>query len=154
SQQDNRWVWTGDGSGVYSVASARMIIDKGTLINDGPPTRWRKEVPIKVNIFIWRMVIDKLPTRENLSHRGIEVQSITCGTCEHGFESIDHVMLECPVAMDVWRLVERWWKFDIPNWISIGDVSIWIDNLAIPSRSKKAFRVFSLPWLGVYGTFV
>nr|GEW68731.1 RNA-directed DNA polymerase, eukaryota [Tanacetum cinerariifolium] len=139
-----------------SVASARMIIDKGTLINDGPPTRWRKEVLIKVNIFIWRMVIDKLPTWANLSHRGIEVQSITCGTCEHGFESINHVMLECPVAMDMWRLVERWWKFDIPTWNSIGDVNIWIDNLAIPSRILVALwvGVLALPKLLSLGSFL
>ncbi|PWA40529.1 hypothetical protein CTI12_AA561980 [Artemisia annua] len=33
------------------------------------PTRWVKEVPIKINVFAWRVQIDKLPLRLNLSRR-------------------------------------------------------------------------------------
>ncbi|GJX40545.1 RNA-directed DNA polymerase, eukaryota, partial [Tanacetum coccineum] len=58
---NDRWVWLLDSSGA--------------------PTRWVKEVPIKINIFAWKVSLDKLPTRLNLSLRGIEIPSISCPIC-------------------------------------------------------------------------
>nr|GEY02893.1 RNA-directed DNA polymerase, eukaryota [Tanacetum cinerariifolium] len=44
-------------------------------------TRWVKEVLIKINILAWKVSLDKLPTRLNLSLRGIEIPSISCPIC-------------------------------------------------------------------------
>ncbi|GJR00332.1 RNA-directed DNA polymerase, eukaryota [Tanacetum coccineum] len=66
SNQRDRWIWMGDGDGIYSVKCGRKLIDKGTLCLDTYATRWLKEMPTKVNIFIWRMLLNKLPTRMNL----------------------------------------------------------------------------------------
>lgn len=35
-------------------------------------------VPIKVNVFCWRMFLDRLPTRVNLSKKGMDVPRILC----------------------------------------------------------------------------
>ncbi|GJZ55138.1 RNA-directed DNA polymerase, eukaryota [Tanacetum coccineum] len=115
SPQTDRWVWSGDGTGQFSVSSARQIIDRRTLIVEDVQTRWLKEVPIKVNIFVWKMLLNKLPTRVNLSKRGLEVESLNCCICDNSPESLFHVMFECMVAKDVWRLIERWWKIDLPQ---------------------------------------
>ncbi|GJT06022.1 hypothetical protein Tco_0840484 [Tanacetum coccineum] len=74
SDQMDRWLWSADGSGVFSVSMARVLIDKGTLVIGEEETRWSKLVPIKINVFIWRMILDKLPTRLNLMLRGLDVQ--------------------------------------------------------------------------------
>ncbi|GKA16393.1 RNA-directed DNA polymerase, eukaryota [Tanacetum coccineum] len=69
SLKKDRWVWAGDGTGVFTVASARSIIDTRFLVIDSTPTRWSKDVPIKINVFIWKLLFDKLPTRDNLEKK-------------------------------------------------------------------------------------
>ncbi|GJU47617.1 hypothetical protein Tco_1204883 [Tanacetum coccineum] len=46
--------------------------DDHLLLAVGAPTRWVLEVPIKINIMAWKVSLDKLPTRLNLSLRGIK----------------------------------------------------------------------------------
>nr|GEY96951.1 RNA-directed DNA polymerase, eukaryota, reverse transcriptase zinc-binding domain protein [Tanacetum cinerariifolium] len=46
----DRWKWTLEGSGEFSVASARKFIDNSRLIGSPKKTQWIKMVPIKFNI--------------------------------------------------------------------------------------------------------
>ncbi|GJW74853.1 RNA-directed DNA polymerase, eukaryota [Tanacetum coccineum] len=79
SDQMDRWLWSANDPGVFSVSMARVLIDKGTLVIGEEETRRSKLVPIKINVFMWRMILDKLPTRLNLMLRGLDVQSNLCG---------------------------------------------------------------------------
>nr|GEY69012.1 60S ribosomal protein L34 [Tanacetum cinerariifolium] len=36
------------------------------------------EFPVKVNILAWRIRLNKLPTRHNMSLRGLDIPSISC----------------------------------------------------------------------------
>ncbi|GJX82742.1 RNA-directed DNA polymerase, eukaryota [Tanacetum coccineum] len=49
------WYWTLDGSGEFSVASARKVIDDNRFPEVSTQTRWIKAVPIKVNIHAWKI---------------------------------------------------------------------------------------------------
>nr|GEX95054.1 hypothetical protein [Tanacetum cinerariifolium] len=55
------WNWELDTTG-YLVASARIHIDEHTLNGTFTSTRWLRCIPIKVNVFIWRLRLDKLLT--------------------------------------------------------------------------------------------
>ena len=55
--QRDRWFWLLDGSGEFSVTSGRNYIDSKTLVVDHSSTRWNTLVPIKVNIFTWRLIL-------------------------------------------------------------------------------------------------
>ncbi|GJW08899.1 hypothetical protein Tco_1571322 [Tanacetum coccineum] len=59
----DRWSWLLDPSGDFSVKSTREFIDDSMLPKTDVPTRWVKSIPIKINIFAWRVFLDKLPTR-------------------------------------------------------------------------------------------
>ncbi|GJR52275.1 RNA-directed DNA polymerase, eukaryota [Tanacetum coccineum] len=74
----DKWVWNLEGDGVFKVSSARRFIDEGLCDMEGTHTRWIKLVPIKVNVFAWRLASNKLPTRFNMSSRGLEIPSIVC----------------------------------------------------------------------------
>ncbi|GKA86033.1 RNA-directed DNA polymerase, eukaryota [Tanacetum coccineum] len=74
----DRWVWSLEGSGDFSVASVRKLIDDKTLPEVSSKSRWSKAVPIKVNILAWKVKLDCLLTRINISRRGMDIDSILC----------------------------------------------------------------------------
>ncbi|GJW13142.1 RNA-directed DNA polymerase, eukaryota, reverse transcriptase zinc-binding domain protein [Tanacetum coccineum] len=86
------------------------------------PTGWSKVLPIKLNIFMWRMLLDKLPTRSNLSIRGLDIPCSLCPNCGTGVETRDHFFFVCPMALDLFRLLGRWWDIQIPILL---DLSTW-----------------------------
>ncbi|GJQ95008.1 RNA-directed DNA polymerase, eukaryota, reverse transcriptase zinc-binding domain protein [Tanacetum coccineum] len=68
---NDRWVWSLEGSGDFSVASVRKLIDDKRLPEVSSKTRWIKSVLIKVNVHAWKVRLDCLPTRINFSRRGV-----------------------------------------------------------------------------------
>nr|GEU70052.1 RNA-directed DNA polymerase, eukaryota, reverse transcriptase zinc-binding domain protein [Tanacetum cinerariifolium] len=71
------------------VKSAREEIDKHLLVTSSSSTRWSKLLPIKLNVFAWRMFLDKFPTRINLSKRGLDIPCVLCPNCGNAMESRD-----------------------------------------------------------------
>nr|GFB54503.1 RNA-directed DNA polymerase, eukaryota [Tanacetum cinerariifolium] len=87
----DRWTWTLANSGEFSVASVRQLIDDKTLPEVDSKTQWIKYVYIKVNVLAWKVKSDSLPTRFNVSRRGIPIDSIKCGICDTGAEISIHL---------------------------------------------------------------
>ncbi|GJZ87100.1 RNA-directed DNA polymerase, eukaryota [Tanacetum coccineum] len=56
-----------------------------------------------------------LPTRVNLSRRGVLLDSHLCPLCNAAMEDVQHVFFRCDVARVVLRKICRWW--DIWNWL-------------------------------------
>nr|GEU88425.1 RNA-directed DNA polymerase, eukaryota, reverse transcriptase zinc-binding domain protein [Tanacetum cinerariifolium] len=71
SNVDDRWVWDLNGEGVFRVKDARDFLDERFLPKDDAATRWVKYIPIKVNIFAWKLYLDRIPTQSNLVRRGV-----------------------------------------------------------------------------------
>ena len=73
------WIWKHGGEGSFTVASARLLIDEKILDIDVVATRWVNMVLAKVNVFMWRLCLNQIPTKCNLDKRGIDVGSVLCG---------------------------------------------------------------------------
>ncbi|GKC25331.1 RNA-directed DNA polymerase, eukaryota, reverse transcriptase zinc-binding domain protein [Tanacetum coccineum] len=85
------WKWSLDVSAGFSVAFVRHLVDSRLLVVDQIATRWNRCVPIKVNVFLWRLSLNKLPSRVNLDRKCIDVGSVLCPICQDDVESVNHI---------------------------------------------------------------
>ncbi|GAU10297.1 hypothetical protein TSUD_420400, partial [Trifolium subterraneum] len=105
------WHWRPDPIRGYSVREAYQILtshqsmplaDVGDLI-------WHKQVPLKVSILAWRLLRNRLPTKDNLANRGIitlEAQSCVAGC--GALESAQHLFISCSTFGSLWTSVRSW----------------------------------------------
>jgi exonuclease III/ribonuclease HI len=96
------WQWERDGS--YSVRSAYHLVcgeKERTMPGPSRPPQhkvwkeiWKAQVPNKIKNFMWRLAKNVLPTRENLSKKGIDLDKM-CPLCYGEVESTNHLFMQC-----------------------------------------------------------
>ncbi|GJR25752.1 RNA-directed DNA polymerase, eukaryota [Tanacetum coccineum] len=124
SDLKDSWTWSLEGSGEFSVSSIRKVIDDVFLPCGSVKTRWVKEVPIKINIHAWKVINDYLPTRFNLSRRGMDIETIVCPMCNCMVESSRHLFFSCELSKQIMCKISRWW--DLVYW-EINSYEEWVD---------------------------
>lgn len=111
------WVWKEDKAQVYSVKSAydfilsRLISNSVDHFVDSELSKvWRCVAPPKVLTSSWRLLINRLPTREALARRGLFLDGLgtSCPFCKRECESVDHIFLTCPISLEVWHKIFDW----------------------------------------------
>ncbi|GKF22295.1 RNA-directed DNA polymerase, eukaryota, partial [Tanacetum coccineum] len=137
SNSSDRWTWSLEGSGEFSVASVRKLIDDKLLPVLAVKTRWIKVVPLKINIHAWKVNLDCLPTRINISRRGMDIESILCPMCDNAAESASHLFFTCRVAKEVFHKILCWWDVDYMDIHSYEEWVTWIMNLRVSLKHKK-----------------
>ncbi|GKC13749.1 RNA-directed DNA polymerase, eukaryota, reverse transcriptase zinc-binding domain protein [Tanacetum coccineum] len=111
SASTDRWSWSKDASGIYKVSTLSNIIQSISLAQCslGVHHKWNSWIPRKVNICVWRGSLNRLPTRANLSSRGIPVANTLCPFCNNKEEDIDRCLINCPCVLPIWKKVWSWW---------------------------------------------
>ncbi|GKD50082.1 RNA-directed DNA polymerase, eukaryota, partial [Tanacetum coccineum] len=145
--------WTCDlsGDGEFKVKVIRNFIDDLFLPSSDVATRWVKFIPIKVNVFSWRARRDRLPTRVNLSRRGVLLDSHLCPLCNAAMEDVQHVFFRCDVARVVLRKICRWWDLDWQEICSFSDWDAWFLSFRLSSRLKSILEgVFYVAWWRIW----
>ncbi|GJU11327.1 RNA-directed DNA polymerase, eukaryota, reverse transcriptase zinc-binding domain protein [Tanacetum coccineum] len=132
----DHYVWTLESDGVFSVASIRKEIDGNRFQDVSLPTRWVKSVPIKVNIIAWKVKSNALPTRFNISRRGMDIDSIVCPICNAGVESTNHIFFQCVVVRQIMRKISSWWNIDYSDVNSYEEWQVWLVSIRIQSKLK------------------
>ena len=151
SNVEDRWVWSLNGEGVFRVKDVRVLLDDSFLPNSPTATRWVKHVPIKVNVFACKVFLDRLPTRSNLVHRGVQVSDHMCSICSSAPEDSSHLFFGCRLVTDVTRLICRWWNLDWSRTDSYSDWLVWFNSVRLSSNVKRLLEgVFTLLG-GVFG---
>nr|GEV78602.1 RNA-directed DNA polymerase, eukaryota, reverse transcriptase zinc-binding domain protein [Tanacetum cinerariifolium] len=142
--------WSIANDGMFSVSSTRHIIDTHSLPALDRLTQWDKCIPRKVNIFMWRFMLDRLPHRLNISSRGIDIPSIGCPLCSANVESSNHVFFDCDNAKAIWNLVRNLCDLAFPTCASFDQWMVWFDSWqAFKERKRRLYIIFAatLWWL-------
>lgn len=119
---DDKWKWGGDKSGLFSIASVKKLLYQALPL---PPKRileWNSWVPLKVNVFAWKALQDRLATTDNLIKRKVIVGPGICSCCMASTESVDHVFTSCYVASVVWQSISSWCNIPPIFTVSIHDI--------------------------------
>ncbi|GJW80321.1 RNA-directed DNA polymerase, eukaryota, reverse transcriptase zinc-binding domain protein [Tanacetum coccineum] len=145
--RSDRLRWDLVSSGDFTVASVRKYIDDLWLPRYDSKTRWVKYVPIKANVLAWKVMSDAIPTRFNISRRGINIDSIMCSVCEKAVETTTHLFFSCCVVKEVYNLIFRWWDVPVGVFDSYEGWLSWIVSLRLPLKNKLLIEgVFYVTW--------
>ncbi|XP_071718114.1 uncharacterized protein [Rutidosis leptorrhynchoides] len=89
--------WLLESDGVFKTKRLSMLIDgkRSNITNQGETLK-NKAIPLKVDIFVWRVKLLRLPVRVELDKRGVDLDSILCPICKINLETVDHSLTQCP----------------------------------------------------------
>ncbi|XP_071740342.1 uncharacterized protein [Rutidosis leptorrhynchoides] len=130
------WCFDLDISQGFVVSTLRDYIDEKILPSLQVNFTWFNVLPRKVNIFIWRLALDKLPTRLNLSMKGLEIQSIACPICGYNVESGDHTFFSCSLADQIWLKIRLWTNCNLPTFTSWNEWFLWFEDWYVVTAKK------------------
>jgi hypothetical protein len=153
STNEDRWEWSPAINDGFSVKSAYVFLDT-TLSNHVQRNDmesfafryiWKSGAPSKVGAMAWQLLLDRVPTKDNLYHRGVLHQDETvCSVCAEEIETTTHLFLHCGFAASVWYALNRW----------LGVIIILPPNLVMSystfvlcGGNRKRRKAFSLVWL-------
>lgn len=97
-EEEDTWRWR--------VKSTYLALHGRDFANEGHELFkeiWKINTPPKINIFLWRMFKNRLPTGENLRKRNLLTNEIDgkYHFCKGGEETITHVFFRCDMARQV-----------------------------------------------------
>jgi hypothetical protein len=150
----DRWRWKSDPMGVFTVKSCYSMLneEQPAAMLDGNALisikkLWKIDAPSKAIVFGWRFLLDKLPTRADLNHRGILINSsdLHCIFCTLNVEDSEHLFLGCQFSKAIWNAVARWLGKNIQTGVDRWNHFLLFGDLV---RLKKGGgRISRLIWL-------
>jgi hypothetical protein len=144
----DRWVWKLHSSKCYTVKSTYVNLTTVdiTLNERFEPFLWLKSVPLKVNIFVWRLFMNRLPTKDNLHKRAaIAATHLSCAAKCGWYKDRDHLFFRCDVYGQVWLMVSKWLGFE-----SVFHGNIWFHSSqfrGLGGISKNSRTAFTIIWI-------
>ena len=105
---NDKQVWLPDPSGVYTSKSGYKKLFEEKVLDHPDPLDWMQliwklHVSPKLQHFLWRALKNALPVGAQLAIRGIQAE-LNCKRCGE-LESISHLFLSCPFAVEFWKKV-------------------------------------------------
>jgi hypothetical protein len=153
SMDEDRWIWLINPDETFSVKSTYIFLaeelrrtedideDLRRVLNQ----IWESTTPSKVIAFSWQLLLDRIPTRNNLEGRGIVMveEPWECVGCVGSVETSSHLFLLCPSALKVWREIFYWVGVDMAFSPSLGAL---FEDFKASARNAKLRRGYVLIW--------
>ena len=111
---------------------------------------WKQKIPYRVAFFVWTVALGKCLTIDNLRRRKVWILD-WCYMCKCNGESVDHLFLHCPVAMDMWAMV--FGLFGV-SWVMpqsvVGLLACWQGSFG-RHRNGYIWLWFPIAYCGAFG---
>ncbi|XP_022019589.1 uncharacterized protein LOC110919632 [Helianthus annuus] len=144
SQAEDSWVWSIGDSKDYLVKEVEDWLKSTGSEEVSKLFEWCKWIPSKCNIFMWRALLDRIPTRCALRRRNISTGHSCCVFCEDVDVTADHLFTVCRFADGVWNGIVSWCRLPPMIMFSVDDIPKIVDQMG-GSKSRRSI---------VYGIFI
>ncbi|KAL9672015.1 hypothetical protein QQ045_009589 [Rhodiola kirilowii] len=141
-EEDDRVVWAFTSDGRFSsnslLKAATSIKCKKKGWEALPSQLWLGIAPPKVEMLIWRIFIDSLPSKVLLSKRRVLLreEDLFCVLCGGEVETSDHLLIHCEWSWRLWTDCLTWWG---SSWVAPQTAKTLLVSwdLGGPSKSSK-----------------
>ncbi|XP_071727165.1 uncharacterized protein [Rutidosis leptorrhynchoides] len=150
SDKPDTWKWNLDQSGIFTTKALATILDNLKL--DTPSSTFKtprnKLLPQKINIFIWRVLYGRIPTRVELDKRGVDLDSILCPLCNLHTESIEHILFQCTLSTSIWNSILQWWNLPVDTFTNLRDIILNDQSLTTQQNGSNIW--LAVKWASTY----
>jgi hypothetical protein len=102
SNSPDRVVWGLTKSAQFTTKSVYEFLERDLSGADNRMI-WKAKIPLKIQIFMWHVFRDAIPTRHNMRKRKWQGNPL-CSFCKQ-VETMEHLFFACPVAKATWRVM-------------------------------------------------
>ena len=141
--QDDLMLMRGAKDGCFSVKLFYKLLFGSNSIVFPHQLIWSNWVPTKMSFFAWEASWGKVLTLDQIKKQGRALAN-RCFLCGKDEETIDHLLLHCPVARLLWDLLLA--IFGV-NWVfpkSVSETLISWSGSCVGKRRKKAWMAAPL----------
>ncbi|GAU41107.1 hypothetical protein TSUD_139760 [Trifolium subterraneum] len=148
AQSPDMWQWQPDPDEGYTVRGTYQLLSShgSATTDEAEKLIWHPQVPLKVSIFAWRLLRDRLPKKINLVTQGI--LSPAAHFCVSGCgaaKSAHHLFISCSTFGPLWALVRSWIGITAMDSTYLRDHFVRFTSSAGGSRAHRSFM--QLIWL-------
>ena len=141
---EDKFIWTWEKSGCYSARSAYRAFFAGQTKAEGVKQIWSSRAPQGCRFFAWLVSKNRCWTGDRLLRRGLP-HPAACPLCDQEPETLQHLLLGCVVARQIWsRVVARWGK---PGWVPAVDTPImqwWTEKRTSKHEQRDMWTAITL----------
>ncbi|XP_058758448.1 uncharacterized protein LOC131631700 [Vicia villosa] len=146
--------WLPDVQSGYSVHSGMALFAShrnGFALNvsssEALDLVWNFVVPFSIKVFGWRGILNRLPSKDLLIRRGINLQQQdrNCVLCKTKSESLFHLLFHCYLIKKVWTDLANWTSIDLEVPFQVADSLLYWSQACGGEKVKRSKRC--LIWL-------
>ncbi|XP_028068482.1 uncharacterized protein LOC114271065 [Camellia sinensis] len=145
----SRWLASQTGQSFVTTLYRQCELDFGDCVSASRLV-WMKYLPPKVQFFGWLAWKYKVKTSVFLKKIGVldENASALCVFCKLEDESVEHVLISCPLVWKVWAGLLQWWGV---LWVVPGSMECLLQWWARNNFSKAERRIWNaIPLLALW----
>jgi hypothetical protein len=117
------------------ITTSGEQVDK-SLVDDV----WHRHIPVKVSMFVWRLLRIRLPTKDNLLRRNIlHANNLASANGCGASETVTHLFLDCELSYILWLHVWNWVGLSVVPPCQLRDHFIQFSFMAGMPRGTHSF---------------
>lgn len=140
-EEEDQLYWTGSSNGVLTTKEAfNHYHDKAPTVH-WMKSIWQHYIPPKISVHMWRIVMNRLPTAQHLSKRGMNISSVCLGCIYGETETRDHLFWSCTNARNLWNWISAATSINFNSFGSVNEACRWDFKLNNKTQFNQLLKV-------------